>query len=128
MIRAPLLTLILGVWLSLCNASYGQEKSTADGVFSKSQAEAGELVYEEACASCHDSKFYRDIWPYWQGKQLMDFYWRIVAEMPSDNPGSLSDAQYTVIIAYILSELDYPSGDHTLDPLTDMDSITIAPR
>lgn len=108
--------------------SLASDRSTADGVYTQSQSEAGKQAYQSACASCHDVKFYRDIWGYWQGKDLIDFYWRIVAEMPSDNPGSLSDSEYTDIIAYILSQLDYPTGDSPLDPFGGMDEISISSR
>ena len=45
--------------------------------------------------------------------------------MPSDNPGSLSDPEYTDIIAYILSELGYPPGDAALDTGDGMEGIYI---
>ncbi|MFK7864225.1 MAG: c-type cytochrome [Pseudohongiellaceae bacterium] len=126
MIRLILSFPAICLCLLLSATSHGQTKSTADGVYSKAQAEAGGLSYQASCGGCHDVKFYRDIWPYWQGKRLIDFYWRIVAEMPSDNPGSLSDDEYTKIVAYILSELDYPIGESSLNPLNDMDNITIS--
>lgn len=113
--------------LYICQTNaVAQSKTTADGVYSQLQADTGMETYQSACASCHDVKFYRDIWGYWQDKNLIDFYWRIVAEMPSDNPGSLSDSEYTDIIAYILSQLNYPAGDSELDPFRDMDEITIS--
>lgn len=115
---------LLGI--SFSPASLAQEKDTSSGVFSQAQAAIGEQTYEANCAACHDVKFYKDIWSYWQGKALIDFYYRIVAEMPSDNPGSLSDPEYTDIIAYILSELGYPAGDITLDAHNGMDDIKIA--
>ena len=105
-----------------------QSKSTSDGIYSRSQSNAGEQAYQSACASCHDVKFYQDIWDYWEEKNLIDFYWRIVAEMPSDNPGSLSDSEYADIVAYILSQLGYPAGDSVLDPFGDMDEISISPQ
>ncbi len=105
--------------------SQAQQRTVQDGVFTEAQATAGKLVYDENCGSCHDMKFYEDIWDYWQGKPLLDFWFTIVAEMPSENPGSLLDAEYTDIIAYILSERGYPSGDTRLERQNGMDGITI---
>lgn len=117
-------TVFLG--LSFSPLSAAQNRDTSEGVFSAAQAQTGEQTYAENCAGCHDVKFSRDIWPYWQGKELIDFYYRIVAEMPSDNPGSLSDPEYTDIIAYILSQLGYPVGDTALDIGDSMEGISIA--
>lgn len=105
--------------------SQAQQRTVQDGVFTDAQAATGKLVYDENCGSCHDMKFYEDIWDYWQGKPLLDFWFTIVAEMPSENPGSLLDAEYTDIIAYILSERGYPSGDTRLERQNGMDGIAI---
>lgn len=122
--RSVIAVFLLGV--SFSSASIAQDKDTSEGVFTQAQAVIGEQTYETNCAACHDVKFYRDIWPYWQGKALIDFYYRIVAEMPSDNPGSLLDQEYTDITAYILSELGYPAGNVVLDTGNGMAGIDIA--
>lgn len=57
----------------------------------------------------------------------MNFWYILVSEMPSDNPGSLSNDEYTNIVAYILSDLGFPAGDAPLDPSNEMEGITIAP-
>lgn len=119
-------TTVFLLGISLSPTSFAQDKDTSQGVFSQAQAAVGEQTYEANCAACHDMKFYKDIWPYWQGKALVDFYYRIVAEMPSDNPGSLFDQEYTDIIAYILSDLGYPAGDVSLDTGNGMTGIEIA--
>ena len=71
--------------------------------------------------------FYRDIWFAWEERPLMNFWYILVSEMPSDNPGSLSDDEYTNIVAYILSDLGFPAGGIPLDPSNEMEGITIAP-
>lgn len=122
--RSVTAVFLLGV--SFSSASFAQDKDTSQGVFSQAQAATGEQTYEANCAACHDMKFYKDIWPYWQGKALIDFYYRIVAEMPSDNPGSLLDQEYTDIVAYILSDLGYPAGETSLSTGNGMVGIDIA--
>ena len=107
------------------SASYAQQRTVKDGVFTDTQAAAGKAAYDANCGTCHDMKFYGDIWDYWQNKPLLDFWFTIVAEMPSENPGSLLDSEYTDIVAYILSERGYPSGDAALDRRNGMDNITI---
>jgi len=113
--------------LSTCigSGSYAQQLTTKSGVFTEPQAAAGKIAYDAGCRTCHDMRFYRDIWSSWQDKPLLDFWYFIVAEMPSDNPGSLFDAEYTDIVAYILSERGFPSGDTALDPKNGMDKINI---
>ena len=116
--------------LSFCvsSQSFAQQTTTDAGVFTLDQVSAGQATYEASCKTCHDMKFYRDIWSYWEEKPLEGFWFRIVSEMPSENPGSLLDEEYTNILAYILSDLGYPAGDAVLDPYNGMSEITIAPR
>jgi mono/diheme cytochrome c family protein len=112
----------------LSSLAIAQEPTTDDGVFTLDQVTAGETAYNGSCKACHDMKFYRDIWSYWEGKPLEGFWFRIVAEMPSDNPGSLLDEEYTNILAFILSDLGYPAGESFLDPYNGMSEITISQR
>ena len=107
------------------SAAYAQQRTVKDGVFTSEQVAAGRDAYDVHCGTCHDMKFYGDIWDYWQDKPLLDFWFTIVAEMPSENPGSLLDTEYTDIVAYILSERGYPSGDTLLDRYNGMDAISI---
>ncbi|MFT4861440.1 MAG: hypothetical protein ACI95C_000650 [Pseudohongiellaceae bacterium] len=118
--------LTLSVFLS--SHSSAQNTTTAEGVFTLEQASAGEVTYNASCKTCHDIKFYRDIWSYWEQRSLEGFWSRIVSEMPSENPGSLLDEEYTNIVAFILSDLGYPAGNSVLDPYNGMAEITIAPR
>lgn len=113
---------------SFASIALAQAPTTADGVFTSAQVAAGKTAYNASCAACHDMKFYRDIWSYWEGKPLEGFWFRIVAEMPSDNPGSLLDEEYTNILAFILSDLGYPAGESFLDPYNGMSEITISQK
>ena len=124
-IPKTLFTLTLLIPTLIGPASYAQQNTVTDGVFTEAQATRGKAVYDANCGICHDMDFYGDIWDYWEDKPLLDFWFTIVAEMPSENPGSLSDAEYTDIVAYILSDRGYPSGDTALDRNNGMDSIRI---
>ena len=113
--------------IAIGSASYAQQRTVQDGVFTDEQVVRGKAAYDANCGTCHDMEFYEDIWDYWQDKPLLDFWFTLVAEMPSENPGSLSDSEYTDIVAYILSERGYPSGDTALDRNNGIDSISIVP-
>jgi|TARA_B100002003_G_C14104409_1_gene531206 mono/diheme cytochrome c family protein len=117
------LALILPIWF--VSTSYAQTKTIKDGVYTEAQLAAGQNAYEANCNACHDIKFYRDIWKGWIDKPLLNFWYIIVAEMPADNPGSLLDTEYTNIVANILSEMGFPSGESVLDPNDGMDEINI---
>ncbi len=110
------------VWT--CAAS-AQQRNTRDGVYTQAQVDAGQEVYDQYCAVCHEPKFYRDIWPSWEGKTVENFWFTIIGEMPSDNPGMLYDDEYTNIVAVILQQLGYPAGDTPLDPNNGMANIAI---
>ena len=122
-----LLNAVVLTGILFCSVIFAQEKTTNDGVFTEAQVVAGEPVYTSSCGTCHDLKFYDFTFRSWMGKPLLDFWYHILAEMPSDNPGSFYDDEYTTVIAYILSELGYPSGDVALDPENGMDLIKFAP-
>lgn len=108
--------------------SFAQQRTINDGVYTEAQAESGKLVYEQYCAGCHSERDYRQAWSGWENRTVEQLFFNILGEMPLDNPGFLSDGEYTDVIAYILSLLDYPAGDTALDPYSGMDQITIVPR
>lgn len=102
-----------------------QQKTVRDGVFTQAQVTSGQRVYDASCKTCHDMRFYRDTLRGWEGQPLLDFWNAVLGQMPADNPGSLLDAEYTEVIAYILSELGFPAGDTTLDPNNGMAQINL---
>jgi mono/diheme cytochrome c family protein len=114
---------ILG--LSLTGQSLAQDKTISDGVFTQAQADAGKLVYDSSCKNCHNMRFYRDLLKSWNNQPLIYLWENILGTMPADNPGSLMLEEYTDVIAYILSENDFPAGEHVLDPDNGMDAINI---
>lgn len=102
-----------------------QDKTVKDGVFTDAQVSSGQVVYDNSCKTCHNMRFYRDTLKSWD-KQPLVFLWEtIMGTMPADNPGSLALADYTNVIAYILSENGFPAGEETLDPDNGMADISI---
>ena len=106
---------------------FAQGKTVNDGVFTEAQVKAGQVVYDAQCKTCHNMRFYRDILRSWNNQPLLYLWESIMGTMPADNPGSLLLDEYTEVIAYILSENGFPTGDSKLDPDDGMEDISILP-
>ena len=91
-------------------------RSTRDGVYTVAQAERGEQLFTTACSACHAA----DEWsqaPFlgkWSGRSVRGLYSWIHDEMPSDEPGSLTDRQYADVLAFILRQSGLPAGGSEL--------------
>lgn len=116
----------------------GQEDAEADDTqtgdaggasyFTAEQADRGEDTFENVCAYCHsESEFSGSrFMSSWGGAPVGQFFQLLRATMPYDAPGSLTQQQYTDVVAYILSLNDFPEGDTELpaDPAA-LDDITM---
>ncbi len=98
--------------------------ASAQGTYTSVQAEAGQGLYEEACAVCHLEDFqgsfeapelagpnFRNIWG---GRPIGDLLELISTTMPPDQIGSLSDDDIASIVAYILEANDVAAGTGAL--------------
>lgn len=97
-----------------------QGKTTADGVYTETQAKRGEQTYAKACASCHgadlsgsgqapalgDADFNKE----WDGQPLSDLFERIHVTMPADAPGTLKPEDVADVTAFIFAKAHIPSG------------------
>src|SRR5689334_14470335 len=92
-------------------ASAAQATSTSDGVYTEAQAETGRELYARVCAQCHQpAKFTgAEFMRAYGGKPLTEID-AAMAEMPMDNPGTLSRDDVAALIAYFLSMNKYPAG------------------
>jgi mono/diheme cytochrome c family protein len=83
-----------------------------DGAYTEAQAARGEARYRATCSGCHDEGprrgegFMRD----WSGSDVGSLFARTKASMPPGAPGSLTDAEYLDIVAYMLRVNEFPSG------------------
>ncbi|MCY4264590.1 MAG: cytochrome c [Gammaproteobacteria bacterium] len=102
-----------------------QEKTVNDGVFTQEQVNAGQVVYDSQCRTCHNKRFYRDTLRSWNNQPLLYLWETIMGTMPADNPGSLMFEEYTDVIAFILHEQGFPAGESKLDPDNGMEQISI---
>jgi mono/diheme cytochrome c family protein len=101
-------------------AQEAPKQTTLDGVYNTDQAQRGTESYKQACASCHGDTLGGsdqapalagdDFISRWEEQLVSDLAERIRTSMPLDNPGSLSSAATTDIVAYILQVNNLPSG------------------
>lgn len=86
--------------------------AVAQAVYTPDQAAAGRAVYEESCAECHRSNLRGDFEApelagpsfvrAWGGQPIADLLAYTRATMPDGAPESLTTAQYTAVIAYLV--------------------------
>src|SRR5262245_32215251 len=91
------------------------------GVYSAEQAKRGEALYLQHCAAaCHVENLNgngpapalrgNEFLLKWEDFTLGDLLKQIRATMPKVAPGSLSDAQYIDVIAFLLAANKFPAG------------------
>lgn len=107
-----------------------QEKSADTGVYTAAQAARGAALFESQCASCHrdggsgpnlgGERFTRTF----SDSKLSTLFNTIKTTMPRMAPGSLSDAQYTDVVAHLLRLNGYPDGMSEL-AVGDLEAIKI---
>jgi alcohol dehydrogenase (cytochrome c) len=118
----PLLVLIVSTAL-LPEPAHTQEGTPA--VFTAAQAERGKSVYRAECAECHGVELndgdlaplagpaFLNTWAR-PDRSLADLYYITRSTMPRTAAGSLSEREYTDVLAYILERNGYPAGDAPL--------------
>lgn len=95
------------------------------GFFSEEQAQRGRAVYGEACAECHGADLDGGVAPSlvgedfrrrWEHPRLTadDLFYLVRTTMPPTKRSSLSADDYVAVVAWMLSENGYPTGDEPL--------------
>lgn len=115
-----------------------QEKTVWDGVYTAAQATRGAAKFETQCVTCHGpdgadgnaptlkgERFSRR----WAGGDVKTLFNTLKTTMPRSAAGSLTDAEYTDLLAYILKLNVFPDGSEELPvgvprtiPITDKDA------
>lgn len=95
-------------------------RSPKEGIYSKPQAERGEVLYNERCAACHGSDLKgtetapelsgKEFLGRWSGNTVGGLFHTIYKSMPTDDPGKLSTQQGADLVAFILSRNGFPAG------------------
>ena len=99
-------------------------QSLQDGIYTDAQAERGAEEYAARCASCHavdlrgnsnsPSLIGLSFMFIWEGKTLGELFTKMSSEMPTEDPGSLSQQSYAAILAFILKSNEFPAGNSEL--------------
>lgn len=91
-------------------------RTTLDGVYTLVQANAGRDIFAGVCKECHANNVYagQPLRQRWNGRTLGELFGYLRREMPKSNPGSLSDQDYTNVIAYLLRLNEMPTGRQPL--------------
>jgi len=109
------------IFLIAVSAASAQAKVV--GGYTSAQASNGATVYTQYCVQCHGGHLQGESAPALSGQtlhsaygggtaaQLYDF---ISRQMPQNAPGTLSQAQYLDVTAYILSRNGFPAGSAPL--------------
>lgn len=93
--------------------------------FTAAQATLGKVAYTSNCSSCHggnldDGEFAPplkgvEFRQRWGGKSLEALFTDISTRMPTATPGSLGEATYVEVLAYLLQENGFPAGNTPVD-------------
>jgi mono/diheme cytochrome c family protein len=89
------------------------QKSTLSGVYTRDEAAAGKELYAGLCGSCHNTANQHNAPEFRKkstGKRLSDLFVLMRSTMPKNDPGSLADEDYGVVLAYILQMNRMPTG------------------
>lgn len=103
------------------------QRTTKTGVYSREQADRGQLIYSGMCKNCHSLESHTAVafTAKWNGKALVDLYNYISEQMPKNEPGSLSAEEYADVLAYVLKLNRMPSGSDDLPNADGMKTIRI---
>ena len=107
-----------------------QGPTTNDGVYTTEQAAKGKALYAEVCETCHQAaKFAGAEFNRAYAERPLSEILASMAEMPPDNPGSLTAEQFATLIAYFLEMNQYPAGSTPLGGEVDaLRRIMVSPR
>jgi len=98
-------------------------RSVGDGVFTEQQAVRGQMAYRARCASCHGNNLTGRAGPplagddfliEWSGRPLLDLVNKIRRTMPKGDSEPLSEGDTLDVVAYVLQEGKFPSGNQNL--------------
>ena len=102
----------------------GAAQPSGDGSYTAAQAESGRAIYERECAVCHQSNLQgtfeapqlagKSFLLFWEDLSPGDLFVRISRSMPPGQAGSLTDAAYLDVVAYLLQANGAPAGGAAL--------------
>jgi mono/diheme cytochrome c family protein len=105
-------------------SSSAQSSSVWDGVYTQDQAARGAVKYRQECVMCHGPVLEGNgeapplvgrFIPDWAGTTLADLFDKIRETMPLFAPGTLSPADTSDLLAFILQSNNFPAGTKELE-------------
>lgn len=92
------------------------EFTLRDSAYTPEQAARGDTTFQAVCASCHALSQFTGpkFLAAWQGGTAFQLFDLVRTQMPQDNPGSLSQAQYLAVTAYLFQLNGFPAGSRPL--------------
>ena len=121
--RTGVVIAILLPWFSAAAAPATTSESPPPALFTDHEAAQGRIVFEQHCVACHGEDLRGKIGPAVIGPALGSatdhttvsiMFDVIAAEMPADDPASLTHQDYTAVMAYLLQRNGYPAGAQPL--------------
>ena len=116
---AAMVTLGLGTTLSA-----QEPQSVWSGIYTEEQAGRGKPLYNQECAECHGLALEGaemapalandDFRWNWNGLSVGDLFERMRVSMPQDNPLGMTRSDKADVLAYILQQNEFPTGDSEL--------------
>jgi mono/diheme cytochrome c family protein len=115
--------------------------TTWDSVYTATQAARGDSLYKVNCVTCHGATLTgtdkgsplvgKDFSGDFDGSTVGDLFDQIENGMPPDNPKTIARNDVVDIVAYLLSQNQFPAGSHTLmavpDSLTNIKYVATKP-
>ena len=124
------------VVLVAATAVPGTAQAPADGVYMAAQAASGRAIYERECAACHRADLQgsfeapqlagESFLRFWGDLSPGDLLVRVSGSMPPGEEGSLADAEYLDVVAYLLQANGAPAGGAALTEATAVPIATLA--
>lgn len=115
------LAALAGLTLAAASCAYA---AAAPALYTAQQATAGQAVFTQECAACHNADLSGSVGPALVGADFAaaadkltigKIFSFLSTQMPDGNGGSLTHTQYEDAMAFILSKNGYPAGAAKLD-------------
>lgn len=92
------------------------DPTTANGVYTRRQADEGRDLFALACQNCHAPTQHagNDFRSKWFGRSLGELFGYLRREMPKTDPGTMSDEEYAALVAYLMRINRMPAGQNPL--------------
>jgi mono/diheme cytochrome c family protein len=93
-----------------------ESQTTAAGVYTEDQANAGGDLYAGLCTGCHTMSEHTGVTfnKSWLGMPVSELFTYLTERMPEDAPGILSPSEYAQVVAYLLEINGMPAGSTEL--------------